>query len=243
MSGTATAATQYVCLTCGYNMIGGCPDTCPFCGAGRDRIITQEECAKRFRVHATLVTKGVTRLMSQPALGYEHAAYRVETPARNFWIDCPCLFDETLDPVDVITFTHKDFMGASNLYRDRFRAQVWINEQDADHPLARSFPVDRAFSGDFSGDGLEAHHVGGHSPGFTVYMAGSVLFVCDLLYFRGERLIFNPYGPKRPTRDAGKALAKLLETQDRAFSHVCDVHEATPFGQWHDAFARLLESF
>lgn len=238
----ASAAPQYVCLVCGYNMVGECPDACPFCGAGRDRIITQEECARRFRVHATLVTERVTHLASRPALGYEHAAYRVETREQRFWIDCPSAFDETLEPVDVITFTHKDFLGASNLYRDAFGARVWINEKDAAHPLARPFPFDREFSGDFSEDGLEARHVGGHSPGFTVYMAGSVLFVCDLLYFRGDRLIFNPHGPKGPTRKAGAALAALLRGQGRALSHVCDVSGATPYGQWETAFARLLES-
>jgi hypothetical protein len=236
----ATAATQYVCLVCGYNMIGECPDACPFCGARRAQIITQEECAQQFRVHATPVTGRVIHLGSLPALGYEHASYLVKTPNRRFWIDCPCAFDETLDSVDVITFTHKDFMGASNLYRDRFGAQVWINELDAVHPLARPFPVDRNFSGYFSEDGLEAHHVGGHSPGFTVYMVDSVLFVCDLLYFRNNHLIFNPHGPKHATREASTTLVKLLRAEGRAFSHVCDVNGATPYGEWEAAFTYLL---
>ena len=89
---------------------------------------------------------------------------------------------------------------------------------------------------------MEAHHVGGHSPGFTVYVAGSILFVCDLLYFRGSHLIFNPYGPKDPTQKAGVALAKLLREEGRAFSYVCDVNGATSYGKWEMAFVRLLES-
>jgi hypothetical protein len=235
-------APQHVCLVCGYNMIGECPDSCPFCGARRDRIITQKECAKRFRVNATAVTEQVTHLASHPALGYEHAAYRVETSNQSFWIDCPCVFDKTLDPVDVITFTHKDFLGASNLYRSAFGAKIWINEREAAHHLARFFPFDRKFSDDFFGGGIEAHLVGGHSPGFTIYIADSVLFVCDLLYFRGDHLIFNPHGPKGPTQKAGAMLAKLLQGEGRGLSHVCDVNGATPYGEWKMAFVRLLES-
>ena len=70
---------QYVCLVCGFNMVGFYPDHCPFCGAAKKHFITGEECSARFKVVATPVNKKVTRLNSHQALGIEHAAYRIET--------------------------------------------------------------------------------------------------------------------------------------------------------------------
>ncbi len=96
------------------HIIGDLPDVCPFCGAVRESIRPSEEVSARFEVRALPVTDRVTRLNSNPALGIEHAAYRVETPERNFWIDCPSSFDQRLAPVDVIAFTHHHFLGASN---------------------------------------------------------------------------------------------------------------------------------
>ncbi len=68
---------QYVCLACGFNMVGFHPDTCPFCWARKERFITAEECSAGLKVVSTPVNEKVTRLNSQPALGFEHAAYRL----------------------------------------------------------------------------------------------------------------------------------------------------------------------
>lgn len=32
---------QYVCLVCGFNMIGFHPDNCPFCGAAQRHFISE----------------------------------------------------------------------------------------------------------------------------------------------------------------------------------------------------------
>ena len=53
--------------------------------------------------------------------------------------------------------------------------QVYIHQLDAAHPLAQQFPVGNAFSGDFERGSLEAYHIGGHTPGFTMYIHGDVL--------------------------------------------------------------------
>ena len=58
-------------------MIGFHPDTCPFCGARKEWFITAEECSAGFKVVSTPVNEKVAKLNSQPALGYEHAAYRL----------------------------------------------------------------------------------------------------------------------------------------------------------------------
>ncbi|RPJ04849.1 MAG: MBL fold metallo-hydrolase, partial [Deltaproteobacteria bacterium] len=70
---------QYVCLVCGFNMIGFHPDRCPFCGAAKEHFITAEDCSARYTVVATPVSEKVTRLNSHPPLGIEHAAYHIET--------------------------------------------------------------------------------------------------------------------------------------------------------------------
>ena len=75
----AKQKNQYVCLVCGFNMIGYYPEHCPFSGAARSNFITSEECSVRFKVEGTVVNSKVTCFRSVPALGLEHAAYRVET--------------------------------------------------------------------------------------------------------------------------------------------------------------------
>ena len=108
---------QWVCTLCGYNMIGTRPEVCPFCGARHETFLTWQAAEQTYRVTARPVTEGVTQLLSVPRLGLEHAAYRVESDAGGFWIDCPSAFNRDLAPVQAIYFTHKDFLGASNQYR------------------------------------------------------------------------------------------------------------------------------
>lgn len=158
---------QHVCLVCGFNMIGFHPDRCPFCGAAKSHFITAEECSARFQVTSTRVNDKVTRLNSDPPLGLEHAAYRVETAHGPCWIDCPSSFDRSLGRADAILFTHHHFLGASNLYRELFSAQIDIHHADSVHDICRPFPFDVTFHQDFVHNGIEAFHIGGHTPGFT----------------------------------------------------------------------------
>jgi len=77
---------QWVCLQCGYNMIGEMPDVCPFCGAKHDRFMTWDEVEKTYQVTAYPVNDTVSQLLSVPKLGLEHAAYRIETEAGAVWM-------------------------------------------------------------------------------------------------------------------------------------------------------------
>jgi hypothetical protein len=173
---TETASTkQYVCPVCGYNMIGACPEHCLFCGAHHDCFLTMEEAQVRYRVEEQPVTERISCVNSVPTIGLEHAAYRIKTLGKTFLIDCPVVFDTRIQPIDVIVFTHPHFLGASNLYRDHFGAEVWIHALDAENPLARPFPFDRKFANAFAESGLEAHPIGGHTPGFPAYIHGDVL--------------------------------------------------------------------
>jgi len=128
---------QWVCTTCGYNMIDEMPDVCPFCGARHDKFTPWYEAAQTYRVTSHRVNDYVTQLLSVPRLGFEHAAYRIETEAGAVWIDCPSAFNRDLKPVEAICFTHKDFLGASNQYRELWNTQVHLHALDTEFPSWR----------------------------------------------------------------------------------------------------------
>ncbi|MFQ5465445.1 MAG: MBL fold metallo-hydrolase [Thermodesulfobacteriota bacterium] len=230
---------QYVCLVCGFNMIGYHPDRCPFCGATSDNFLTSAECSKRFRVEGARVTDSVTCLRSVPALGLEHSAYRVEAGRKSFWIDSPSSFNPDLEPVESIFFTHHHFLGASNQYRVRFGARVSIHRLDSLHDIVRPFTFDVTFESDFTVDGLEAFHVDGHTPGFTFYIHGDVLFICDYVFIKDGAMRFNPFGPAGRTRAGGRMIGRLLE--DRDLKTVCGFNYFMEYPEWKEMFARLLE--
>ena len=232
---------QHVCTSCGYNIIGPAPQTCPFCGGAANQFLTDADCSARYAVDATAVAPGIERLSSVPRLGLEHTAYRVETADAAFMIDCPSSFDRNLPPVDVIAFTHKDFLGASNQYREHFGAEVWLHEKDTTHPLAQPFPFDRRFAGDFAERGIEAKHIGGHSPGFTVYLVGETLFPCDLVSYGGARKRLNPHGAgARAARDGARILQAWLE--GRRITRVCDLRYVTDYEEWKACLDELIET-
>jgi len=231
---------QYVCLICGYNMAGYCPDVCPFCGAARNRFITATECAGRFRVTETAVTKGITRLNSQPALGLEHAAYRIITDQGEIWIDCPSTFTADLAPATAITFTHHHFLGSVNLYREHFGCRARIHKADSETELCRGFTFDDIFIGDHNLSGIKAFHYNGHTPGFTFYIFKSTLFVCDYLFYRQGSLHFNPYGSGPATFQGGRKLLKLV-TENR-LTKVCGYNYVSDFSPWLEDFNILLSS-
>ncbi|WP_041356117.1 MBL fold metallo-hydrolase [Nitrosococcus halophilus] len=230
---------QWVCTACGYNMIGEMPDVCPFCGAYHDKFVTWEEGETAYRVTPKTVADQVTQLLSVPRLGLEHAAYRVDTTAGAVWIDSPSAFNRDLESVTDIYFTHKDFLGASNQYRALWNARVHLHQADAIHPLAAAFPVDDRFSGDFQENGIEAFHIGGHSPGWTAYFFGNVLFACDYAFPPGPRMRLNPFGPRNATRKCGARLLELVA--NRKPSVVCGYNYVADGAEWHRDFENALK--
>jgi hydroxyacylglutathione hydrolase len=227
---------QYVCTVCGFNMVGFLPHHCPFCGAPREKFLTSEECSARHQVEATPVTERVSRLNSIPPLGLEHAAYRLETSGRTYWIDCPSSFDKRLNPPDVITFTHHHFLGASNQYRELWGMEVRIHDLDSQHELCRRFTFDATFKENFHTDGIETFHIDGHTPGFTLYFFRNCLFICDYVLLREDRMVFNPFGPVEETLAGGRRLRKILEARQTPPSWVCGVHYVMPFAPWWEQF-------
>lgn len=229
---------QWVCTVCGYNMIGEQPEVCPFCGVGHDHFVTWEAAEQMYCVTPNRVNDYVMQLKSVPRLGLEHAAYRIETKAGAVWIDCPSAFNRDLEPVQAIYFTHKDFLGASNQYRQLWDAKVYLHARDAEHPLAQSFPVDRRFSGDFAERGIEAFHIGGHTPGFTIYVYDEVLFICDYAFPPGPKMRLNPFGNQEETRDRASRILEVIS--GRSLQKVCGYNFIVDFQPWHQTFKNLV---
>ncbi len=226
----AKQMNQYVCTVCGFNVVGYYPEHCPFCGAHQRNFITSQECSARYKVQGIKVTDKVTELLSVPRLGYEHAAYRIETNGRAYWIDCPSCFDTNLDAVDALIFTHHHFLGASNLYRDLFAARVQIHKEDSVHAICQPFTFDDLFTDDFSLDGIEAFHIAGHTPGFTFYIFEDILLICDYVFLKESSASLNPFGPEMETKEGFRKMMALIE--DRNINTVGGYNYVTDFTTW-----------
>ncbi len=225
---------QHVCLICGFNMVGFHPDYCPFCGAAKSHFITSDECSARFRVVATPVNGKVTRLNSKPALGIEHAAYRIETNRSVCWIDCPSTFDPLLQPADTIFFTHHHFLGACNLYQELCDTRVRIHHDDSLHDICLPFTFDGTFTENFVYQGIKAYHVNGHTPGFTFYIFEETLFICDYVFLNGDGMKYNPFGPGDRTIAGGRRIREILA--GRKLTTVCGYNYVIGYDDWQRRF-------
>jgi glyoxylase-like metal-dependent hydrolase (beta-lactamase superfamily II) len=228
---------QWVCLVCGYNMIGEMPDICPFCGAKHDHFMTWDTAEITYRVTSHPVNDIVSQLLSVPKLGLEHAAYLVETETGAVWIDSPSAFNRDLSPVQAILFTHHHFLGASNQYRRLWNSDVWLHEQDAAHRLVTLFDIDQRFTDDFKLHGIQSYHVGGHTPGFTFYIYRDVLFICDYVFLSDVGMQFNPYGPEQETRKQAHRVLEIVK--DQPLKTVCGYNYVAQFADWLPGFKRL----
>lgn len=235
------ATQQWVCLQCGYNMIGEMPDVCPFCGATHDCFMAWDKAEQTYHVTPHAVNDSVSQLLSVPKLGLEHAAYRIETKAGAVWIDCPSAFNRSLVPVKAILFTHHHFLGASNQYRRLWNSEVWLHTLDAQHRLSALFDIDQRFSDEFSVYGIEAYPVGGHTPGFTFYAYQDVLFICDYVFLTPDGMRFNPYGPADKTRTQAKRIDKIISA--KSFSTVCGYNYVASFAEWMPQFQGLVHTW
>jgi hydroxyacylglutathione hydrolase len=229
---------QWVCLQCGYNMIGEIPDVCPFCGAHHDRFMPWDRAEKIYRITNHAVNDNVAQLLSIPKLGIEHAAYRVESADGAVWIDSPSAFNRNLEPVKAILFTHHHFMGASNQYRRLWNSEVWLHDLDARHQLAALFDIDKRFTDDLSAYGIQAFHVGGHTPGFTIYIHREVLFICDYVFLTDEGMRFNPFGSEQETRKQAQRIHEIIK--DVSLKTVCGYNYVADFADWLPSFERLI---
>lgn len=228
---------QWVCLVCGYNMIGEMPDICPFCGAKHDHFMAWDAAEIAYRVTSQPVNEFVSQLLSVPKLGLEHAAYRIDTTEGGVWIDAPSAFNRNLAPVQSILFTHHHFLGASNQYRLIWNAEIWLHAQDAKHRLVSLFDIDQRFKHDFAHRGVKAYPVGGHTPGFTFYIYRDTLFICDYVFLTDAGMQFNPYGPQQETQKQAGRIFEII--QGLPLKTVCGYNYVADFADWLPAFERL----
>ncbi|MHA2283419.1 MAG: rubredoxin-like domain-containing protein [Promethearchaeota archaeon] len=231
---------QYVCQNCGYNMVGYLPDNCPFCMASKSQFITAEECTKQYKIKSTKVNQNVSRLNSTPRLGMEHAAYRIKTTSGTIMIDCPSTFRSDVEPMDVILFTHHHFLGASTLYQEHFKTQIWIHSKDSSNILTRNYKFDKLFESNFNYSEIKAFHINGHTPGFTFYIFEDVLLVCDYLVGSTENFRLNPYGPHDETKKGAQKMKEIIEEYDLNF--VCGVNYVLPYPEWNGFFEQLISN-
>jgi glyoxylase-like metal-dependent hydrolase (beta-lactamase superfamily II) len=219
-------------------MVGYLPDNCPFCFESKNQFITAEECTKRYEIISTKVNQTVSRLNSSPPLGIEHAAYRINTSNGTVMIDCPSTFRKEAEPIDVFLFTHHHFLGASALYQEHFKSQIWIHSKDSSNILTRNYKFDELFETNFNYAEIKAFHVNGHTPGFTFYICEDVLLICDYLVGSSENFRLNPYGPQKETLSGAQEMKKIIENYD--LNHVCGVNYVLPYPEWNRFFEQLL---
>ncbi len=90
------------------------------------------------------------------------------------------------------------------------------------------------FENDFAENGIEAFHIGGHTPGFTMYLFDDLLFICDYVFLRNGGMMFNTYGPIGETSAGGRKIRNILE--GRTTSKVCGWNYVVEYAQWKEKF-------
>ena len=144
----------------------------------------------------------------------------------------------SIEPVEVITFTHHHFLGASNLYRDAFPARVRIHTLDSRPDICKPFMFDDLFEENFSLAGIEAFHINGHTPGFTFYLFEHVLFCCDYVFLKGSGMGLNPFGPEKETVEGLLSMMELIK--GRRIVTVCGYNYVIDFDDWNGRVDNLL---
>ena len=113
-----------------------------------------------------------------------------------------------------------------------------MHAADAELSIVSQHCVDHRFDKDFQKFGVDALHIGGHSPGFTVYVWQDVLFVCDYAYPPGNTMKLNPHGKRDATREGAGRLADIAAA--RSLETVCGYNYVVGFSAWFAAFSRLI---
>lgn len=228
----------FVCKGCGYNAPGHAPDFCPHCGMRARGFLSAEMASEIYAVQEEWVSGEVYRLRSEPRLGV--SAYRIDTPQGRVWIDCPPVMDAELAVPQSILFTHRDFLGAAQQYQAQHGTQLWLHQADATHPLVTGTSIDQPFDGDFVWQGIEAFHLGGHTPGFTLYLYKDLLFACDYVFGVDAEMKLNAFGNRHAIRAGAERI--LAVTAGRRIRKVCGYNYVTDFRRWRSNLQRLLKA-
>ncbi len=115
-----------------------------------------------------------------------------------------------------------------------------IHKLDSAHDLCRGFTFDVTFEQSFKEDGIEAFHINGHTPGFSLYILEDLLFICDYVFLQDEGMIYNPYGPGDETLAGGEKIWKILDGRD--IRQVCGYNYVAEYADWKKRFGELRGS-
>jgi len=90
----------------------------------------------------------------------------------------------------------------------------------------------------FETHGIQAFHIGGHTPGFTSYIYKTVLFICDYAFPPGSHMRLNPYGPRDETMVGAKKIINLIA--ETPIDLVCGYNYIAEFEDWHKNLLRIV---
>ena len=186
------------------------------------------------QLHIEEITPAVDALSADS--GHGICAYRLHTRQGAIWIDCPSQFESGLTPVDAIFFSQRDFTGAAADYHRHWGSRLYMNRHDASYH--KELPFEETPRGNFSLGELQAFHIGGHTPGFTVYRFHKLLFVCDLLFSLDTSFTLNSLGRRDAMHAAARRLLRQIRHQD--IQLVCGYNYAIDFKHWQNALTRCL---
>ncbi|HKI57421.1 MAG TPA: MBL fold metallo-hydrolase [Trueperaceae bacterium] len=182
-----TAATAFVCATCGtlFPAAGEPPAVCPICEDvrqyvpdGGQRWTSMAELGSRHANRIDRIEPDLYALRSEPRIGIGQRALLVRTPEGNVLWDCLTLCDRptieavrSLGGVRAIAISHPHYYSAHRSWAEAFDAPVYLHGADRDwvvdpHPRLRSWEGDEL---PLPG-GLRLVRAGGHFPGGTVLL-------------------------------------------------------------------------
>lgn len=96
------------------------------------------------------------------------------------------------------------------------------------------------FNEDFNLYGIDAYHIGGHTPGFTLYIYQDVLFICDYVFLNKSALSFNPFGSQSETLKQAQRIHEIVTS--RILLTVCGYNYVMSFEEWLVAFENLIRN-
>jgi hypothetical protein len=111
---------------------------------------------------------------------------------------------------------------------------VRIHQADSRHEICRRFTFDDLFAQEFTHHGIEAFHIDGHTPGFTIYNLRGDAVHLRLRLPRRRQLEIQPYGPADRTSPEGAASARF--STGRQLAAVCGYNYVIDYADWWRRF-------
>jgi len=173
--------------------------------------------------------RGIYRLGHNTTKSYGAHSYFVEADRARLMIDGPGWSDELAQSIarhgglDHILLTHKDDVGDTQRYAERFGAQVWIHRADADSaPFATRIIEDEAPTAPVPEIAILA--MPGHTRGSVAYLYdGATLFTGDSLAWDARAQVLRGY-PQYCWFDWPTQIESIARLAGRGFTQILAGH-------------------